>query len=317
MSLTPVVLNGPLRFATKRQCSHRILTGPQPVFPPYQPNILRNDFRTKAAPTNLCRIVVVGPARMSHASPGLTMRSIASTRTAIFFDLDNTLFDHHHSLQCAISAIRAKYVCLSQHTNDELVTKYNAALQTAYDKYLRKEITYEEFDLDKVYLFFVSLSLPKPTPEQAREFRATYQPVYRQNRRATLGSIETVCRLREHGYLIAIVTNGQTEDQVAKAECIGVRHLVDRIVTSEEAGCSKPEPFIFKHAAQLLGINVESAFMVGDSPDADIKGAIEAGMRPVWYSPTAVDSQAFMFDHQVPIVQHMSQLLDLLDLGEI
>jgi FMN phosphatase YigB (HAD superfamily) len=60
--------------------------------------------------------------------------------------------------------------------------------------------------------------------------------MYRENRRATPGSVETLIRLREHGYYLANVTNGQIEDQAAKAEAIEIRHLVDRIVLLKKLG---------------------------------------------------------------------------------
>ncbi|RYP41695.1 hypothetical protein DL767_000900 [Monosporascus sp. MG133] len=90
----------------------------------------------------------------------------------------------------------------------------------------------------KVQFFFTGLGLPKPTPEEVRDFRATYKHAYREDRRTAPGSIETLIRLGEDGYRLAIVSNGQIDNQTAKAEAIGIRHPVDRLVTSEEAGYS-------------------------------------------------------------------------------
>lgn len=70
----------------------------------------------------------------------------ASTPKAFVFDLDNTLFGHHHSLRCAISAVQSKFPELAKKTSDELITKYDTALQSVHDAYLRGEITYEQAD---------------------------------------------------------------------------------------------------------------------------------------------------------------------------
>jgi FMN phosphatase YigB (HAD superfamily) len=235
-----------------------------------------------------------------------------STRTTkvVLFDLDNTLFDHYHSLRSAISAVQEKYASLAGNKLEDLIARYNAALQRAYDKYLCKEITYEEADVMKVQLFFTELGLPEPSPEEAREFRAIYKPAYRGNRRAIPGSVETLVRLREHGYRLAIVSNGQIEDQVAKAEAIGIRHLVDRIFTSEEAGCSKPNRRIFQFAIEALGASPHMMHMVGDSADSDIKGALDAGLSAILYSPIAQESQRLLFGEEVPVIRHMGQLLE-------
>jgi putative hydrolase of the HAD superfamily len=116
---------------------------------------------------------------------------------------------------------------------EDLIDQYNIALQLAYDEYLDKVITYEDADVRKIHLFFSALGLPEPSLDEVREFRDAYKAVYRANRRATPGSIEALSRLREHGYRIAIITNGQIEDQADKAEAIGILNLIERIITSE------------------------------------------------------------------------------------
>jgi putative hydrolase of the HAD superfamily len=113
-------------------------------------------------------------------------------RRVILFDLDNTLFDHYHSLRSAISAIQKEYPSLSDKKLEELVSAYNTALQQAYDEYLDKKITYAETEAKKIQLFFNRYGLPQPSAHEVQEFRAIYKPVYRENRRATPGSIETL-----------------------------------------------------------------------------------------------------------------------------
>ncbi|KAL8714662.1 MAG: hypothetical protein Q9220_001611 [cf. Caloplaca sp. 1 TL-2023] len=208
------------------------------------------------------------------------MQSAQSTKL-ILFDLDNPLFDHYHSLRCAITAVQKKYAVFEANKLEGLIVKYNAALERAYDKYLRKEIAYEDTNALKVQLFFTELGLLQPSLEQIDEFRAVYKPAYRAKRRATPGSVETLVRLRENGYTLAIASNGQIEDQAAKAESIGIRHLVDRIFTSEEAGYCKPERRLFQFAIQAFGVSPDAVHMVGDSVDSDIAGALETGLSPI------------------------------------
>lgn len=46
-----------------------------------------------------------------------------------------------------------------------IVETYNAALQDAYDKYLRKEISYDEADIMEAQTLFVGLDIPELSPE--------------------------------------------------------------------------------------------------------------------------------------------------------
>ncbi|KAF9873008.1 had-superfamily subfamily variant 1 [Colletotrichum karsti] len=227
---------------------------------------------------------------------------------AVLFDLDNTIFDHYHSLKTAISSIQKNFDGIAQYTTQDLISKYNASLQKAYDEYLSKEISYEEADLKKVRLFFGEIGLPEPDHEQIIEFRNIYKPAYRGSRRATPGSVEILVRLREQGYRLAIVTNGQVKDQLEKLDAIGVRHLVDTIITSEEAGCRKPETHIFHLALQALGASIQKSYVVGDDVESDIKGGIDAGLNTILYSPLSRDSTRELYGRTVPVVQSMAQL---------
>lgn len=54
------------------------------------------------------------------------------------------------------------------------------------------------------------------------------------------------------------------------------------VLTSYEAGCSKPDPKIFQQALQLAaldGLQPQHALHVGDDLDNDVKGAQQAGWQ--------------------------------------
>ena len=50
-------------------------------------------------------------------------------------------------------------------------------------------------------------------------------------------------------------------------------------------GVEKPDPAIFRHALDALGVDPARAVHVGDTPAADVAGAIAAGARPVLVDP--------------------------------
>ncbi|WP_035794554.1 HAD family hydrolase [Kitasatospora mediocidica] len=89
--------------------------------------------------------------------------------------------------------------------------------------------------------------------------------------------------LRASGWKTAIVTNGMTDNQQAKIRRSGLSELVDAWCISDEVGLRKPDPGIFRLAAQLCGMPSEQGgWMIGDSVIADIAGGRTAGLRTIW-----------------------------------
>lgn len=97
--------------------------------------------------------------------------------------------------------------------------------------------------------------------------------------------LAVVKKLRALGIKTAIVTNVAADRfafQRNKIDAMGLTPLFDAIVLSGEVGVHKPDRRVFDHATQLLDVPNEACVFVGDNPDADIVGALNAGMEAVW-----------------------------------
>ncbi len=89
--------------------------------------------------------------------------------------------------------------------------------------------------------------------------------------------------LRGAGWLIAIATNGATDQQWAKIRRTGLDQHADAVAVSEEVGASKPDPLMFQVAAQRCGARLaDGGWMVGDCPTRDIAGGQNVGLRTMW-----------------------------------
>lgn len=98
-------------------------------------------------------------------------------------------------------------------------------------------------------------------------------------------SLATLKRLKSLGIKTAIVTNvasDRLESQRNKVTALGLAPWFDAIVFSGELGIHKPDRRIYDHAAALLGVPNEACLFVGDDPNSDIAGALNAGMEAVW-----------------------------------
>ena len=97
--------------------------------------------------------------------------------------------------------------------------------------------------------------------------------------------VEVVKKLRALGIKTAIVTNVAADRfafQRNKIDALGLTPLFDVIVLSGEVGVHKPDLRVFNHATKQLGVANEDCVFVGDNADADIVGALNAGMEAVW-----------------------------------
>lgn len=93
---------------------------------------------------------------------------------------------------------------------------------------------------------------------------------------------EALDRARARGWHPVVVTNGTVHQQERKLRRTGLVDHVDGWVVSEAVGISKPDPRIFRLAAERAETSLDHAWMIGDTADADIKGAWDAGISSVW-----------------------------------
>lgn len=89
-------------------------------------------------------------------------------------------------------------------------------------------------------------------------------------------------RARQAGWQIALITNGNRRTQPAKIRSAGIEPLVDAVVISSHEGFAKPDPRVFRLAAQRAGCTLEGAWAIGDDLRQEIAGARRLGLRSVW-----------------------------------
>jgi len=93
------------------------------------------------------------------------------------------------------------------------------------------------------------------------------------------------CALRiaiDAGLVPVVVTNGDSGQQLEKLRRTGLDRYVADCIVSNEVGVRKPNPRIFAIAAQRVRMSLRDAWMIGDSPEADINGAVAVGIPSVW-----------------------------------
>jgi putative hydrolase of the HAD superfamily len=91
--------------------------------------------------------------------------------------------------------------------------------------------------------------------------------------------------LRDDGWTVAIVTNGQADNQLGKIRRTGLDRCVDAWAVSGELGIRKPAREIFEAAARGCGLDLlGGGWAIGDSPVLDVEGGRAAGLATLWVS---------------------------------
>ncbi len=78
-------------------------------------------------------------------------------------------------------------------------------------------------------------------------------------------------------FRLASITNGN-----ASVEAVGLSGYFEVSVSARDAGVAKPEPGIFAHAVERLGLEPHQVVHVGDDLELDVVGALGAGLNAVW-----------------------------------
>ena len=100
-------------------------------------------------------------------------------------------------------------------------------------------------------------------------------------------------------YRLAVLTDELYDIQVEKVKRLGLSGYFTEIISSEQAGVTKPDKRLFEYALNRLGVSAGESMMIGDNPSADIRGARSVGMRTAWlhrgkyyYYPTGESERA-------------------------
>ena len=215
---------------------------------------------------------------------------------AVIFDLDGTLLDRNSSLQSFVAKQYDRFLVSLKHINKRDYIKRFVELdccgQVWKDKVYQSLI--EEFDIDRVswqYLLndyetqFSNYCIPFPH------------------------LIESLNLLKQQNYSLGIITNGRTVFQSHSIRGLGIKDYFDTIVISEAEQIRKPQPEIFYTALSRLDATAETSVYIGDNPQADVRGAKNAGLKAIWkrnqfwYEPTEADAIVDGLNEILPILK--------------
>src|SRR5690606_3401356 len=102
-------------------------------------------------------------------------------------------------------------------------------------------------------------------------------------------AIETLDYLKEK-YTLHLISNGFKDACETKISTTGIGKYFMQIVISENVGVHKPHPQIFDYALRSAKARKDESVMIGDSLEADIRGAQNFGMDAIFFNPNRLNT---------------------------
>ncbi|UWY28699.1 YjjG family noncanonical pyrimidine nucleotidase [Flavobacterium sp. TR2] len=205
--------------------------------------------------------------------------------TDIFFDLDHTLWDFDKNSEMAFDRIfKTKY---QEIVTQDFIKEYIPINQECWRLYQNDKITHQELRYNRLKFSFDALNYVI-SEENILEIANDYIEFLTDNNYLFDGAIEVLEYLKPK-YKLHIITNGFAHVQEKKINNASLGGYFSTITNSELAGVKKPNSIIFDYALKLANTSKESSIMIGDDFEADVNGALNAGLDAIFFNEKKMD----------------------------
>ena len=200
----------------------------------------------------------------------------------LFFDLDHTLWDFETNSRETLQELFLTNRLHETVTPDfglffEHYTFHNKKL---WDRYHHGFITQQELKWKRMW--HTLLEFKTGDEKLSRQLSEEFLQLLPTKARLFPYTIEILGYLTNKNYTLHLITNGFENVQWRKLETSRIGHYFSSVITSELACCLKPQKEIFDFAITRAGCCYQESIMLGDNLDADIEGAMKAGMDTVF-----------------------------------
>ncbi len=226
----------------------------------------------------------------------------------IFFDLDNTLWDHRRNAYLTLQEI---------YSRENVQERYNIGFEEFHKEYFtineRLWAQIRDGEIDKEHLrkhrFYDSfLFFGVDDFDLSQNFEHNFLDEILNYNDLVDGAFQLLEYLSDKGYTLHILSNGFEEVTHRKCELSGIRNYFATITSADELNIRKPHPEIYAHALLKAGASIEESMMIGDDWVADVEGGKAFGLKVVFFD---VFDDKYTAD-DVAVIRHLSELKQLL-----
>lgn len=200
----------------------------------------------------------------------------------LFFDLDHTLWDFDANAKDTLTDLYKQF---------DLDNRVSAPFEDFYRKYLyHNEILWNKYhegkitadDLKWKRMWRTLLDFKIGDEPLAKDLSVSFLELLPTKKNLFPYTFEILDYLLAKNYQLHLITNGFEKTQWSKLNNSGMAKYFTHVITSEGSNSLKPQKEIFEFAMNKAGTGVKESIMIGDNLDADIQGAMNAGMDTIF-----------------------------------
>jgi len=224
----------------------------------------------------------------------------------IFFDLDHTIWDFDKNAEETLQELYEIYKLreLGLLSAAEFIQRYTENNHSLWAQYHLGLISKELLRAERFRKTFIELGVhPEKVPPQFEEDYVKISPT----KTNLFEGAEKVLAYLQKKYTLHIISNGFRETTLTKMDLSGLNPYFSTVIISEEVGVNKPDKAVFQYAVDKAGASVEESIMIGDSLEADIYGAMNFGMKAIFFNPLNKEKPAEVSMQ----ITHLEELINL------
>lgn len=200
----------------------------------------------------------------------------------LFFDLDHTLWDFDTNAKSSLAEIFTEFSLHETVTPnfEDFYQKYIYHNEILWDRYQKGFISADELKWKRMWRTLLDFKIGDEV--LAKNLSIKFLEILPTKKEVFPYTMEILEYLTQKKYVIHLITNGFEKTQWSKIRNSGLDKFITHVITSEGSNSLKPKKEIFDYAMNLAGAQLRESIMIGDNLDADIQGAMNAGMDTVF-----------------------------------
>lgn len=222
----------------------------------------------------------------------------------LFFDLDHTLWDFDTNAKETLLEVYAFFELEAKGVSPftDFYKHYLHHNEILWDRYHKGFITSDELKWKRMWRTMLEFKIG--SEQLAKDMSVHFLERLPTKKKLFPHTIEILNYLTAKGYTLHLITNGFEKTQWSKINNSGLSHYFTHMITSEASNSLKPKKEIFEYALNKTGATLHESIMLGDNLDADIRGAINAGMDCVFVNHLKTNTDI----NATYIIHHLKEL---------